>query len=310
MQIREANDFDIHGILEVLKASLGEISSKKTESVWRYKHIDNPFGKSLVLIAEEQGEIIGVRAFMRWQWQKGEQVYSALRAVDTATHPQHQGKGIFKKLTLKALEIAKDRNDHFVFNTPNQQSKPGYLKMGWKEIDKLKIQLRPLNFLKMGNKNIDYNAYGNPKDCEELLNFSFEKNKNSNHIFTPKQIDYLIWRYVNNPMQSYNVIFNPNFFIAAYIKRRKKFNEFRISEIIVRDKDIEKAKSTILKMAKESGAGFLSISPLSEVKFKFGLSGKFGPVLTEKNINLGEKAQQELLDLSQWNYSLGDLELF
>ncbi len=145
MQIREATENDIPGILNVLKASLGESSSKKTEEVWRYKHIENPFGKSLVLIAAENEEIIGVRAFMRWQWQKEDKVYSAFRAVDTATHPSHQGKGIFKKLTLKALEIGKERGDHFVFNTPNTQSKPGYIKMGWKEVDKLKIQLRLLN---------------------------------------------------------------------------------------------------------------------------------------------------------------------
>ena len=144
MNIREATQNDIPQILKVLKASLGETSSKKTEEVWRYKHIDNPFGKSLVLVAEEEGEIVGVRAFMRWKWQKGEKIYSAFRAVDTATHPNHQGKGIFKKLTLKALEIGKERGDHFVFNTPNTQSKPGYLKMGWKEVDKLEIQLRPL----------------------------------------------------------------------------------------------------------------------------------------------------------------------
>ena len=134
MQIREADHSDIPEILGVLKASLGETSSKKTEEVWRFKHIENPFGESLVLVAEEDNKIIGVRAFMRWEWQRGEEVYSAFRAVDTATHPGHQGKGVFKKLTLKALEIGGKRGDHFVFNTPNSQSKPGYLKMGWNEV--------------------------------------------------------------------------------------------------------------------------------------------------------------------------------
>ena len=171
MQIREADHSDIPRILKVLKASLGESSSKKTEEVWRYKHIENPFGESLVLVAEEKDEIIGVRAFMRWQWQKGGQIYSAFRAVDTATHPDHQGKGIFKKLTLKALEIGKERGDHFVFNTPNTQSKPGYLKMGWKEVDKLKIHLRPLNLLQLKKKELEYETLGNENLIKELLNY-------------------------------------------------------------------------------------------------------------------------------------------
>lgn len=75
MQIREATQNDIPAILDVLRASLGEISSKKTEKIWRYKHLENPFGKSLVLIAEEDGQVIGVRAFMHWQWQKGKRFF-------------------------------------------------------------------------------------------------------------------------------------------------------------------------------------------------------------------------------------------
>ena len=158
MQIREATELDIPEILEVLKASLGETSSKKTEAVWRYKHLDNPFGKSLVLVAVENGSIIGVRALMRWKWQLGGKVFSAFRAVDTATHPEHRGKGIFKKLTLRAIDIAKEKGDTFIFNTPNTQSLSGYLNMDWKEVDKLKIRVKPANpFNWFANKtNISY----------------------------------------------------------------------------------------------------------------------------------------------------------
>lgn len=307
MNIREATHNDIPQILRVLKASLGETSSKKTEEVWRYKHINNPFGESLVLVAEENNEIVGVRAFMRWQWQKGEEIYSAFRAVDTATHPDHQGKGIFKKLTLKALEIGKERGDHFVFNTPNAQSKPGYLKMGWREVDKLKIELRPLNLLQLKKKEYDYKTSGNEDDIEELLSSCFENLKVGDRLFTPKDIDYLKWRYLNNPLQDYWVIFAKEYFIAGYVKRRKRFKEFRVSESIVSKRGMKSAKSAILKSAKLSGAKILSISPDAGIYFRTGITGNFGPVLTYRPINLNEP---EILNLNTWTYSLGDLELF
>ena len=117
MRIREAEERDIPEILRVLKASLGETSSKKTEEIWRYKHLDNPFGKSLVLLAEEDSVIIGVRAFMRWQWKKNDKTYSCFRVVDTATHPEHQGKGIFKKLTLEAIKTSRNLKTGYKFNT-------------------------------------------------------------------------------------------------------------------------------------------------------------------------------------------------
>lgn len=307
MIIREAIPEDINSILQVLKASLGETSSKKNEAVWNYKHVLNPFGKSLVLVAEENSEIIGVRAFMRWQWQFGEEVFNAFRAVDTATLPEHQGKGVFKKLTLKALEIGKEKMDHFVFNTPNNQSKPGYLKMGWEEIDKLKIQLRPLNIAQFKIKELKYETFGNGESIAGLLNSHFEEIKTSYRLFTPKDITFLSWRYLHNPLQDYAVIFDKEYFIAGYVKERKRFKEFRVSEAIMSKSGKKSGKLAILKLAKSSGANVLSISPDAGIHFKAGITGNFGPVLTFKPLNLN---QPEFLNLKTWYYSLGDLELF
>ena len=53
--------------------------------------------KKFLLVQEDNGRIVGVRAFMQWRWVQEGKVYKALRAVDTATHPDYQGKGIFKR---------------------------------------------------------------------------------------------------------------------------------------------------------------------------------------------------------------------
>ena len=98
MIIRQAKQEDIDSIVVLLQASLGESLLKKSAEIWNFKHVANPFGESTVLLAEENNELIGVRAFMTWRWQMGNQIWNAFRAVDTATHPNYQGKGIFKKL--------------------------------------------------------------------------------------------------------------------------------------------------------------------------------------------------------------------
>ena len=103
MIIRASHLSDTPAIVQLLKESLGESLLKKTTDIWLYKHEQNPFGPSYVLLAEEASHLIGVRAFMQWRWQKGSEVLQAYRAVDTATHPQHQGRGIFKKLTKAGI---------------------------------------------------------------------------------------------------------------------------------------------------------------------------------------------------------------
>lgn len=315
MTIREANDQDIPDILKVLKASLGESSSKKTEAVWRYKHIDNPFGRSLVLVAVEEDKIIGVRAFMRWKWQKGNEVFSAFRAVDTATHPEHQGKGIFKKLTLKALEVAKSNGDHFVFNTPNEQSKPGYLKMGWEEVAKLKVGIKPVNPFHW-KKTATHTELPLEIQCsEESIEFltkelNLELARSCN-FFTPKSRKYLTWRYENNPMQEYIINATDKFYLAGYVKQHSKFTELRIVEKIINSPgDSKLVNSSIKRWAKEFGVQIISFAPNNRFKSGSGVSGKFGPVLTVRDINLLEKNRKDILILDNWTYSLGDLELF
>jgi len=312
MQIREATERDIPEILEVLKASLGETSSKKTEEVWRYKHVDNPFGKSLVLVAVENDEIIGVRALMKWKWQLGDQVFSAFRAVDTATHPEHQGKGIFKKLTLKAIEIAKKRGDDFIFNTPNAQSLPGYLKMGWGEVDKLKIRIipaNPLNWLDV--KQTRHYKINNNSSNSQIAGLILKYNNlkaGENKLFTLKSPEYLAWRYENNPLQKYEVKGDRDFYLAGYIKEHKYFKELRITEhIYFDDSGLQKINRAVKEFSKKFGAHIITSTGLNP---GLGFSGNYGPVLTLRDVNLDSNLKQELLQLNNWSYTIGDLELF
>lgn len=307
MQIREATELDIPAILEVLKATLGETSSKKTAEIWRYKHIDNPFGESLVLVAEEDNKIIGVRAFMRWKWQKADKAFMAYRAVDTATHPEHQGKGIFKKLTLKALKLGEKRNDHFVFNTPNEQSKPGYLKMGWKEVGKIKVSLKP--FFYFNFKKIEYKHSIKEGGLDEaVFKNLYTKQQDEGKIFTPKTADYLDWRFKNCKLQEYMIYEDSGVFVAAYLKKRGRINELRVSEVIALTAiNKKKANKKIKSFARRVGAQIITAAPGVLAR---SITGEFGPVLTHKNLSLNLPKQNCFEDINSWAYTLGDLELF
>ena len=143
MEIKHSQHSDLSEIINLLKSSLGEGLIPKSEAYYIWKHEKNPFGKSKVLLAKENGKIVGVRAFMKWQWENQSTSITAVRAVDTATDPAFQGKGIFKKLTLQAVDECKSENAGFVFNTPNTISIQGYLKMGWFSIGKMPLLIGP-----------------------------------------------------------------------------------------------------------------------------------------------------------------------
>jgi N-acetylglutamate synthase-like GNAT family acetyltransferase len=317
MVIRKSTIADIPAIVALLKRSLGEQSSPKTIAYWNWKHVNNPFGASPVLVAEENGNLIGVRAMLQWQWQIGELNFSTLRAVDTATDPLHQGKGIFSLLTKQMLNDALESGKKFIFNTPNEKSKPGYIKMGWMEAGKLPVGLS-LYFPNIFNHNKFALNESKILDVQQLKVLCSNWNESmalSGKIFTPKSPEYLHWRYTGNPIINYKVICTENIYLAFYIKNRKWGKELRISELIYTGKN-NIVKKTIRKLLQQQvnvhKTYLVSFSPIntSLIKRMFKFVGFYGPIFTLKSVNVSNAEKEFIEKMDNWNYFLGDLELF
>jgi GNAT superfamily N-acetyltransferase len=331
MIIRPAHANELTAIIQLMKSSLGESMIPKSEKLWQWKHEENPFGASYVLVAEEYGELIGLRAFMQWRWQWKDKTYKAIRAVDTATHPAHQGKGIFKKLTLQQLELCKADGVDFVFNTPNKQSRPGYLKMGWEQQGRMPLKLkllRPINlvlekFRKKPNKTIQRFIDPTPEVDWSVVLLLTDKivNPTVQSIFTPINKDYIKWRYADNPLFNYTFFTNGSDYIAfGRIKQQGQLNELRITDFTPLKSFTRHAKNNFYKQVsafcKEHHIHFVSISgqPYQFYKEWFGWMGiipvkNLGPIVTLRNINADEIFPQ-LMQQENWFYSLGDMELF
>ena len=332
MQFRSATPKDKHAIIDLLKKSLGESTIPKSESLWNWKHEQNPFGPSYVLLAEDNNNVIGLRAFMQWQWQWKKQIYKAIRAVDTATHPDYQGKGIFKKLTLQQIETCKDEGVDFVFNTPNDQSKPGYLKMGWVEQGKLPLKfkvLRPVSLaykrLFEKSKSFENEDNSSPSQAWEpgipdLITQGLHRTDQFSSYLSPA---YISWRYEKNPLFNYNYFTDhSNFLIISRIKKHSFARELRIVEFILLKPESQFRKwnaeigKQVLRFCKNNKIDFIAISGLQYSNFSNCLRWMglipvraMGPSITLKDLNMYEKFP-DVRDINNWNYSLGDLELF
>jgi GNAT superfamily N-acetyltransferase len=313
MIVKQASVNDIPTIVELLKLSLGESVVEKSSTIWNFKHIDNPFGKSHVLVATDKDFFVGVRALMKWNWQLEDKIWIAYRAVDTATHPDYQGKGIFKKLTLQALEDVQNEQETFVFNTPNDKSRPGYLKMGWQIVDALPIAIVPTIFYFFHSifRKKTVNTHEIRKErLDEICKIHNHLLSGTNTIFTPKSAAYLKWRFEENPMQKYHVISTNDWYLAMYIKEHRFFKELRIVEVIGVGGNSykEEIQNSILDYAIQNRCWIITFA--NKDFFQFRLFGKFGPKLTFKSLTKDTLFVNKALNITNWKYSLGDLELF
>ena len=141
---RRATADDLPAILELCRRTLGWDDSGDWDGLYRWKHVDNPFGPSPTWVATVDDRVVALRVFLRWNFRRGDQLLHAVRAVDTATDAEFRGKGLFTALTSEALPELRAEGVTMVFNTPNDQSLPGYLKMGWRTVGRLRPVVRPL----------------------------------------------------------------------------------------------------------------------------------------------------------------------
>ena len=93
-------------------------------------------------VACDDDRVVALRVLLRWEFTRGGETLRAVRAVDTATDPNYQGRGLFRTLTMHGLDQMREEGVDFLFNTPNSQSLPGYLKMGWQVVGKVPAAFR------------------------------------------------------------------------------------------------------------------------------------------------------------------------
>ncbi|QOI97873.1 MAG: GNAT family N-acetyltransferase [Flammeovirgaceae bacterium] len=302
MEIRPAQEGDIPAIVELLKLSLGESRMPKSEAFWRWKHLENPFGKSPVLLAIEGDKLIGVRAFIRWEWKQGDKIYKTVRAVDTATHPEHQGKGIFKKLTLDLVHQCREEGIDFIFNTPNTNSKPGYLKMGWSALGRLNINFRPVfRLLTRTASDFEEQFRWNEEAVNRLQYLS-----SSNVMVTHHKPGFFHWRYGSNPNVRYYMAGNEKvgLYIIFRIKPIRLGTEFRVVNMITPNAITKKQFDAVLMPAVKQ-VGPCLITYAGEQILPGFISMKVGPVVTIHSLNIDKP-----LSFGVWKPSLGDMEVF
>lgn len=334
VSIRPYRPEDEAAVLELLSASLGGgPAGERAPDFFRWKHFRNPFGESLMLVGEVEGRLAGLRALMRWGFRAGDQTFRAVRAVDTATHPQDQGRGVFSSLTLAALDALRGEID-FVFNTPNRASGAGYLKMGWRMVGRPAVSVRvrkPVRFLR-GLRSLSgatspvdpppeldaESAAQALADEEAIRELLAAEEGGEARLHTPKDVAFLRWRYADVPSIDYRAVrLSGGDGLAGLavfrVRPRGRLWECAIAEVIVRRGDRRAAGRLLRDAARAAPVDHVTslLAPGSAGRRAAAGRGFIhtrGPILVARPMR--EDLSPDPTALSSWGVSLGDLEVF
>lgn len=336
INIREIDDGRIATLLSINLSDTGV--TKKTKEFWRWKHKDSYFGQTLGYGAFDGDELVSLRPFMQWQLRAGKsEVLKTLRPVDTVTAVSARRKGLFTKLTNKVLN-EEIYNFDLLFNTPNANSLPGNLKLGWNIYQQLALKLKitkPFLFVKFSLKNCRENSLSQvlcSVDCiysvkelnsSELSGFLeaaefFEANRPFQGLRTPRTAQYLKWRYQEHPNAEYYVYkhFVNGIAVGFVIFRqenRKGIPGYVVCDVFVQEYTERALKATFDGMHKNIPLAF-SIAHFMDGSLEAKVMRKclYFPV---KKINLAVnflRDDEESLKLKKmpWDLTFSELEVF
>ncbi len=301
IDIRPATADDRGAITALLRRTM-HVEDARYDEFLAWKHRQNPFGASYEWVATAGDEIVGYRAFLRWQFMVDGTPTPAVRAVDTATAPEHHGHGIFRDLTLHAVEQMRDDGVAWVFNTPNDASRPGYLKMGWTVVGQVPVALlarSPLVLRHARSARQPAARWSEPSDAFEAAVDVIDRSERACTDWTTNRTrPFLEWRYGFEPLQ-YRATRTDDGAVIFRVRRRGPLVEAFIADVWGRSGGVGRTARRIIRA---TGADVAVIS--GHLRPRVALPVR-GPRLTWRTL-----ADDRTPSLQQLRLTGGDLELF
>lgn len=348
--VRRPRDSDLPAILRLLQRSLGEGEIPWTREYWAWKHNINPFGPSAQRVAVVDDDIIGVRVFMRWNLVADRREIACARPVDTATHPDWRRQGIFSELTRRIVDELRSEGVSLIFNTPNAQSRPANLSLGWSRVGRLRFSRKFVHPLRVIHARLFTDRNAEKLDGGGAAH-TFEPSFSTDADVIPAQdflaraavcrfverscippngrisistsVDYLKWRYAKIPHVTYFAAWEGKADIEAAVIFRLSTNrtlsELRLCEMLVDDS--RTSPSTVQELMHKAiditdPDYALSVTsggaPYRRTLFRMGFIPfpPLGPILVARDLVGGEMSDIDPYDIASWALPLGGVELF
>lgn len=321
INIRLATNEDQESILQLLnRVFAGQQRSAfiRDNNYWKWKYLDNPFGNALITVAEYHNKIIGVDSLLPWEFKIRNSVLKALQPCESAVDSEHRSKRIFTKMRMHGVEIASEKNAHFIYNFPNKNSLITNLSLGWHYMGKIPWWVKVLKPIRIINETLSKEKaipmrIDGPYsvDAAVLDQTAYEDSNFDGYVKSNRIQGFHKWRYSNHPIRSYGMVqykSNKKSTTAIFTVNQNGTNrEMIIVDLIGSVQNTISVIKMILHVARETNVSFVTIMHNKRYKtqdlwklgfFKWNLKNM---AVLPLNLNL----ENILKDYSNWSMMAG-----
>ena len=202
-------ELDLGDIKKIDTLSSIVFQHKSNLELINWKHFNNPNGKSVLMGAFFDKELIASAAMIPEKINYFGEEKISYKCTDLMTHSDHRRKSLSKQIISLLLEERKVKSSFFCYTICNKIATKSFLKNNWKHLDKIVYYFKP-NFL------IRLSSFFSSKfdeglefvDSLDLLKtYKFENR--TTDISVHKSYKFLQWR-ILNPNFLYRVIVHRN----------------------------------------------------------------------------------------------------
>ncbi len=237
----------------------GTLKKKHTREFWDWRFANNPFGESYGWYAKDTitGDLAGILLWWPWKFNAGKQDGRFYQAINGKISEKYRHRKIFLRLNNTAIDFFQDLNAG-LFGFPNENSYPGYQKLGWMTFTRINPFLIPLSPVRTLLKFF----LGNKEDADVLsvkpcINFRFKnlESQTGSFLTTLWNVQNLTWRFQNHPAHEY-CYFNIN--DSLFIYRTKKRSRFIEAQVVFSDIVCKSDYQQLKKHLRKRGVDFLT----------------------------------------------------
>lgn len=168
----------------------------------RWQYYENPCGAAKVWVARESGKIVASYAAIPHRVYANGRVATGWRVQNVVTLPEHRGQGLYHRLAAVAAQELFKGDHPLNFTFPNERSKNGFIRTGWKAAFRLPLKTKAL---RESPPSANPSAVVTPltrfdTDSERI----WEAHRNGLGFAVERSSSYLNWRYFDNPKSEYS----------------------------------------------------------------------------------------------------------
>ena len=325
-------------MVSLLRTAFGDWPGRRVaaharpEEFFRWKHERNPHGPSYIVLAESEGRLAAMRAYMPWPLlSDGGRRLSAVHTVDLATDPDFRGRGLSSKLSRDAIHLLSETKS-FAFGLPNDMSTSQSIRVGWQPVGRLPVWVRVRRPLRVVNRARSLKSPGrslavpsvealSAGDClvdgNGLTELLRDSRVDGARLATDADIDYLRWRY-EPLLGDYRAVIEHDAGrlsgLAIFaLRQRGELWEGSVCELFVRPGDGRTARSLLRQITGSAPLDYLAAVPPtgSALARTLARAGFFPSPIGGRSLGVTRYHDGLAPDprrRDSWSLSFGDLE--